>query len=742
MSRSRITQAIALALAAALLFAASTRMPAINAGRKSLNLMASDDVVKQTPPEYAFFIQALGAFRSLIVNIAFIRAEQFKEEGRYFDAMQLAEWICTLQPHFPSVWEFHAWNQSWNISVTTFTAEERWHWVYNGVKLLRDRGLPYNPRATNLYKQLAWTFNNKMSETTDDFHLAYKCNWAWRMHLVLGPPPPPQREIDPNALQALQAPEAVDDLLADAGRKAWEQNEEKRRQTAEARRQPYVPREYKPFDPTASGKITVDTNPTYLLAVDAAREQLRPIHEAPDALQAVFTAHPDARRMVDELRAAGVLLDDGELSEDEYWRGGGLAFEFFQPYRRLLTNRNTLLDVIDVEIVQDIELQKANQLDRILKITADDPAGLAIVHWLQKKVLRDVYRMQTSRMLDLIDNFGPVDWRSVDAQALYWIAEGLYSTGESPNDFRNDKLNTARILFFSMRNLLLRNRIVFEPLPSKIELSYLTFARDLDFVEPMHQAYLRYGPLFDPGQIPVEDEGLRRAGRSFEIGHQNFLAEAIRMLYLAGRDEEAAYYLEYLRQNYPVNEQGLLNPLYSKTLRDFVLDNFLDTTASSPGVREVSIAINSLLDFSLSELARGDFSSYASHNRRARELWQKYMADKQTDPAFISKRLPPFIDMQADFTGVWLAAPPVTPSQTLTKIRVWRSLPLYLRQMNYDRLLPALTEECRAWQFDVGRAFPEPEGMPAFRAAQPQRKQDERPGTEGVETLPPKFGEK
>ena len=60
---------------------------------------------------------------------------------------------------------------AWNISVTTYTPEERWNWVYNGVKLLRDEGIPLNPRAVNLYKQLAWTYNNKMSETLDDFHM-------------------------------------------------------------------------------------------------------------------------------------------------------------------------------------------------------------------------------------------------------------------------------------------------------------------------------------------------------------------------------------------------------------------------------------------------------------------------------------------------------------------------------------------------------------------------------------------
>src|SRR5512136_173376 len=119
MRNARLVQLLALVACAALVAAASSRIGAINAGRRALNTMGSESPLENAPPEYAFFIQAFGAFRGLIVDIAFVRAEQFKEEGRFFDAMQLAKWICTLQPHFPTVWEFAAWNMSWNISVTT-----------------------------------------------------------------------------------------------------------------------------------------------------------------------------------------------------------------------------------------------------------------------------------------------------------------------------------------------------------------------------------------------------------------------------------------------------------------------------------------------------------------------------------------------------------------------------------------------------------------------------------------------
>jgi hypothetical protein len=125
--RPKLTQFAALLACAVLVAAAATRIPGINRGRAALNILGSTSPLENTPPEYVFYIQAFGAFRGLIADVAFIRADQLKEEGRFYDAFQLHKWICALQPHFPSVWEYCAWNMAWNISVTTFTPEERWN---------------------------------------------------------------------------------------------------------------------------------------------------------------------------------------------------------------------------------------------------------------------------------------------------------------------------------------------------------------------------------------------------------------------------------------------------------------------------------------------------------------------------------------------------------------------------------------------------------------------------------------
>ena len=103
----------------------------------------------------------MGAFRGLIVDILWMRADTLKQEGKFFDAKQLAEWITTLQPRFAQVWDFHAWNMAYNISVAipNTQPEERWRWVKNGYELLRDRAIELNPKSILLYRSLSWIFS-------------------------------------------------------------------------------------------------------------------------------------------------------------------------------------------------------------------------------------------------------------------------------------------------------------------------------------------------------------------------------------------------------------------------------------------------------------------------------------------------------------------------------------------------------------------------------------------------------
>lgn len=184
-----MVQAAALVAAAACIGLASLMQAPINRERVELELVLHSDIYAALPPEYAWVSAAGGTFRGIAVDLLWMRAERLKQEGKYYEAHQLSEWICTLQPRFPPVWVFHAWNMSYNISVATHTPQERWQWVYNGIRLLRDRGIPNNDRSIGLYHQLAWIWFHKVGDRMDNMHHYYKRAWAARMEILLGAPP-------------------------------------------------------------------------------------------------------------------------------------------------------------------------------------------------------------------------------------------------------------------------------------------------------------------------------------------------------------------------------------------------------------------------------------------------------------------------------------------------------------------------------------------------------------------------
>ncbi len=132
---------------------------------------------------------AMGAFRGIFVNFLWIRANDLKEAGKFYEAIELAKAITKLQPRFPRVWVFHAWNLAYNVSVSTQTPQERWQWVNDGIRLLRDQGIPANPNEMLLHKELGWIFLHKIGGYTDDANAYYKRELAKEWTFVLGPPP-------------------------------------------------------------------------------------------------------------------------------------------------------------------------------------------------------------------------------------------------------------------------------------------------------------------------------------------------------------------------------------------------------------------------------------------------------------------------------------------------------------------------------------------------------------------------
>ena len=201
----RATSILLVIVALAALGGAAWLNPRLTERRATQHLVPAAPM-ENMPPLLAFTTVTFGGFRGLAADLLWLRASDLQERGQYFELVQLADWITKLEPRFTSVWAYQAWNMAYNISVLLNDPAERWRWVRQGISLLRDNGLRYNPGSAGLYSELAWLFFHKMGQDYDQAHFFYKRAWADEMTNLFGGP-------QPDFPRLLAAPKTEEELL-------------------------------------------------------------------------------------------------------------------------------------------------------------------------------------------------------------------------------------------------------------------------------------------------------------------------------------------------------------------------------------------------------------------------------------------------------------------------------------------------------------------------------------------------
>lgn len=184
--RSRYLKMLHGVIIIVMMFAVSKTQRHLNHQREALGLTRGVAVLENAPPMLMFTTVALGGFRGIIANALWIRASDLQESGKYFEMVQLADWITKLQPTIVTVWVHQAWNMAYNITVKFPDHQDRWIWVKRAIELLRDNAIKYNPKEPLLYRELGWIFQHKMGHYMDDATETYKQEWALEMNALFG----------------------------------------------------------------------------------------------------------------------------------------------------------------------------------------------------------------------------------------------------------------------------------------------------------------------------------------------------------------------------------------------------------------------------------------------------------------------------------------------------------------------------------------------------------------------------
>jgi hypothetical protein len=601
-------------------------------------LLVGAGIVQETRPTKGDMWEILPG-RAFYVNYLWIRAERLKEEGKFYDAYQQAELICKLQRHFPGVWSFHSWNMTWNISVATHTPEERWRWVYNGAKLLRDQGIPYNPRSINLYKDLGWIFLFKIGGYLDDMHWVYKRQWAVRMQDLLGAP---AQGTTRDVIDAF-APLADESLLDK--------------------------------DPARQGAGAVQA--------DKLAELLK---------------EPDVKAYAKELAAAG--LDVNKQPQDM------LAWY----------NLWSLSADVSAVCIEPPKPETTQDVVRYRLMNAPDyaqPRG-RLLTFVRAQILWNVYRMDPAFMLELMKEYGPLDWRLPQPHGLYWVLLGRKICKEQNLD-DSDVLNTQRNAFNCLKELTWRGRltmidarprrdsrdaITLEPVrvESQMQLPNVRLYQlaDLRYVEPLHQAYLKNIAR------QVKDSKTRFEANQFRDGHINYLAGAIKGLYASHRRGEAQKYYDYIRQNY--KPPGAT--WQYRDVRDFYIRELHEDNQPIRDLAESLVGLSIVTGYVAQ--AVGDRTAAVESLQLARQAYDAYQQGRQERLRLLplqtySVRIAIELMLNPRSLGYKL---PMTD-----RAELYRELDDETKKLIYPNVRQYLRQACKAADLDFDKIFPAPPGF-------------------------------
>ena len=623
-------------------------LPRIHEQRKELQLVVGEETFDDMPPGIALPTALLSTFRGVMIHFLWTRAEELKQDGKYFELQQLYDWICNLQPRYPKVWGNAAWNMAYNISVGTYSPRERWHWVSSGAYLLRDKGIPLNPQSIDLYRELSYIYQHKMGDFMDDHHWAYKRNWAVIVERVLGQPP-----SDPEPEPAI---EAIREIAEAAG----------------------AIREF---------------------GVLAKLEALQ-LHIAHD------DEKPSMGDFNDRLAAIGFKADAAWLEAvARYFRGAEV---------RAL--------VADEAGAADEHVAQFNALMADEKLA---PARDRLLAAVRARVLKADLRLDPQYMLELMEEYGPLDWRSVYTHSLYWAALGSKECGDKIGLDENAEMSTHRFIQFGVKDALERGRIVLHPDFDDPFQSIIQMMPDWRFGDRLHEAYLELGALDRPeNEDPADYFKEGPAGRLYKSGHVNALHTMIRQLFIEGRIQKAEHYYGYLRDNYK-EPNGQTKEMYLTSLEEFALkDYWEDITSFRQGPRLITNMMhNGLLNLIYSRPQEG-----IRRIRFAREGHEKYLESYKGDRTE-RRRIPPWPEYKAGMFRDFLLHYPLPRKYDMVyKARAWKVMDNQTRLAVYREVIEALAELCRETDppLDPAKAFPPPAGLENFEAG-PEKEEEREP---------------
>ena len=428
--------------------------------------------------------------------------------------------------------------------------------------------------------------------------------------------------------------------------------------------------------------------------------------DARDPLTRLYEDKPEAEAVVKKLRGIGYEMDQDCLRAI----GRIIMFQRYADPRQLAGPTGSFLD------------EQSTKLYDILNDSQNTEGLRALVSFLRAKVLIEDYHMEPKRMYELMQRFGPMDWRHPASHACYWSAVGVEKAGELTNKTKIDVLNTDRQIIHSLQMLMHTGNISYNPLTGWIDT-----VPDPRFIDSYGDAMVEANER----QKSVEWAG-RGNETSFKQGHENFLLRAVLFSYLYGDREQAQKYYDQVRELYGNEPHNKQMGTYKLPLEDLIVKELRVDWSMADQVGRPMLEMFILRAFRQG-LANARFDVFERFIGLARDYEEKLRKEKNYANAIDPDgrgRLINWVSFEHLLGETYIKYMSSPRYDLFERAQVYYNSPPTFRSVAYPRFRAAIQEQAAAMGFNADQMFPPPPDQPD---AEEQAPAPSQPATEDGE---------
>ena len=249
------------------------------------------------------------------------------------------------------------------------------------------------------------------------------------------------------------------------------------------------------------------------------------------------------------------------------------------------------------------------------RIADDEELTKKLNAYFHAEYLRERLKLDPKVIVEINNEYGEMDWRVPESQAIYWATMGIKRT-PGHKDLSCDRIITQSLYeAFRSGRILMIDEQAFES---------ITLVPNLKLVDAVFDRFVKVQEIYEKDN-PMS---------TFRSARINFIKDAITTLYNYGSFSKAAEYYKKLQAEEPGT--------HKMPLEGFVMEQWAEEVRDA-SVKKASEIVSGLIFRSVYYLIYNDHDAAVANERLARYIYNKYQREMGDQPR---TSLPPYAEMK------------------------------------------------------------------------------------------------